>query len=124
MRKIIILSVFLSSLFSATIQTNFNVQGMSCPTGCAPKVKNAAMSLEGVKNCEVNFEESKATITFDDKKVTEAQILSTLKENTTFKYNVEKSNSSCQKPNCSSSCCKKDKKEKKKSFFKKLLELI
>ena len=125
MKKIFILSVLLSSLFSITVQSKFNVQGMSCPSGCAPKVKNAAMSIEGVEKCDVNFEESRATITFNNEKVTEAQILNALKSNTTFKYNVEKSSGTCEKVNCSSDCCKKkNKKETKNSFFKKLFNLI
>ena len=115
MKTIIIILFILSSSFGAIIETAFEVKGMTCAAGCAPKVKNAAMSLNGVKRCEVDFEKSKATITFDNKKVTEAQILSTLKKTTAFKYNIEE-------PSIGSS--EKNKKETPKSFFKKILELI
>jgi len=128
MKNLIILSFILSLLVGATTKSDFNVQGMTCAAGCGSKVVNAALSIDGVESCQVSFEKSKATITFDDKKVTEAQILNILKKTTTFKYNIEEtsktSNSPCKKSNCTSNCCKKNKKKVKKSFFKKILESI
>ena len=125
MKNFIIVSFILSLLAGAVTKSEFNIEGMTCAAGCAAKVKSIAGAIDGVESCEVNFEKSKATITYDDKKVTAAQILSTLKETTTFKYNVENTcSSSCSKSKCETNCCKKNKKAAKKSFFKKLLESI
>ena len=109
MKKIFIVILTTAFLYSVSATSVFNVQGMSCPIGCAPKVTNAALEIKGVEKCDVNFEESKATIVYDNEKVTEAEILATLKTNTTFKYNMyakDKTSlaSECSK-NCSNSCC-------------------
>ena len=127
MKKIFILILTTASLYSISTTTVFNVEGMSCPAGCAPKVTNAALQIKGVEKCDVNFEESKATIVYDNEKVTEAEILAALKTNTTFKYASNPKNditsaSKCS-GNCSSSCCKKTEEKSKKSFFQRLFGL-
>jgi copper chaperone CopZ len=38
------------------------VEGMSCPTGCAPKVEEALRGIEGVESVEVDFDTKKATV--------------------------------------------------------------
>ena len=86
MKKIFIVILTTAFLYSVSATSVFNVQGMSCPVGCAPKVTNAALEINGVEKCDVNFEESKPTINYDNEKVTEGEILAALKTNTTFKY--------------------------------------
>ena len=71
MKKIFIVILTTAFLYSVSATSVFNVQGMSCPVGCAPKVTNAALEIKGVEKCDVNFEESKATIVYDNEKVTE-----------------------------------------------------
>lgn len=38
------------------------VEGMSCPTGCAPKVEEALRTIEGVESVEVDFANRKAVV--------------------------------------------------------------
>jgi copper chaperone CopZ len=38
------------------------VEGMSCAHNCAPKVKDALESIDGVKSAEVSFEEKRAIV--------------------------------------------------------------
>lgn len=38
------------------------VEGMSCEHSCAPKVKEALESIDGVKSAEVSFEEKRAVV--------------------------------------------------------------
>jgi copper chaperone CopZ len=38
------------------------VEGMSCAHNCAPKVKEALESIDGVKSAEVSFEEKRAIV--------------------------------------------------------------
>jgi copper chaperone CopZ len=47
------------------------VEGMTCPTGCAPKVKAALETIEGVESVEVDFEHKRAVV-----RVTEGHSLS------------------------------------------------
>jgi copper chaperone CopZ len=82
------------------------------------------LQIKGVEKCDVNFEESKATIVYDNEKVTETEILAGLKTNTTFKYALDsKSNlalaSKCSE-SCSQGCCKKAEEKSQKSFFRRL----
>ena len=52
------------------------VEGMHCQYGCANKVKSLMSELEGMKNCEVDFESSIMTVEYDDSKVNSELILS------------------------------------------------
>ena len=38
------------------------VEGMTCATGCAPKVQEALGTIEGVRSVEVDFENKKAVV--------------------------------------------------------------
>ena len=38
------------------------VEGMTCATGCAPKVQEALGTIEGVQSVEVDFENKKAVV--------------------------------------------------------------
>ena len=70
--------------------------------GCAPKINKAAMEIVGVESCDVNFIDSKAVITYDNEKVSASNILESLKENTTFKYNLNKDINTNSETSCAS----------------------
>jgi copper chaperone CopZ len=38
------------------------VEGMMCPTSCAPKVKEALLSVDGVESVEIDFDTKQATV--------------------------------------------------------------
>jgi len=121
MKKIFTIILATTFLYSIPSTAIFNIEGMTCPGGCAPKVTNAALQIKGVEKCDVNFDESKATIIYDNEKVTETDILASLKTNTTFKYVLNSKESKNSGANCAQkSCCKKDIEAPKKSFFQKL----
>jgi len=123
MRKLIITTIISTFLFSIPTTTIFNVQGMSCASGCAPKVNKAAMEIVGVESCDVNFIDSKAVITYDSERVSESNILEALKANTTYKYNLNKDINTSSKGACDSKtkeCCNKTKENQKKSFIQRL----
>ena len=121
MKKIIITSIISTFLFSVSTTTILNVEGMSCASGCAPKINKAAMEIVGVESCDVNFIDSKAVIKYDNEKVSASNILESLKENTTFKYNLNKDFNTNSETSCASkACCSKSKKVEKKSFIQRL----
>ena len=123
MRKLIITTIISTFLFSVPTTTIFNVEGMSCASGCAPKVSKAAMEIVGVESCDVNFVDSKAVITYDSERVSESNILKALKANTTYKYNLNKGINTSSKAGCDSKtkeCCSKTKENQKKSFIQRL----
>ena len=123
MKKIIITSIISTFLFSVSTTTILNVEGMSCASGCAPKVNKAAMEIVGVESCDVNFIDSKAVITYDNEKVSASNILESLKEKTTFKYNLNKDINTSSEASCDSkqkACCNKSTENEKKSFIQRL----
>ena len=123
MKKLIITTIISTFLFSVPTTTVFNIEGMSCASGCAPKVNKAAMEIKGVESCDVNFIDSKAVITYDNERVSESNILEALKTNTTFKYNLNKGINTSSKATCNSNtkaCCSKTKEDQKKSFIQRL----
>ena len=123
MRKLIITTIISTFLFSVPATAIFNVEGMSCASGCAPKVNKAAMEIKGVESCDVNFTDSKAVITYDNESVSESNILEALKANTSYKYNLNKGINTSSKAECDSNtkaCCDKTKEKQKKSFIQRL----
>ena len=84
MKKIISFLVLFCFLLAGTISESYKIKGMTCQYGCANKVKSLMTELEGVEKCEVDFESSTMNIEYNDKKVSEKIILSTLSEKTTF----------------------------------------
>ena len=124
MKKILLGIAITTFLYSLPATAVFSVEGMSCAHGCAPKINKAALEVKGVESCDVNFDDSKATIVYDNDKVTDSEILSSLQANTAFKYVFSENSKSSTKTSCSKTCSKtcsdKTKQIKKKSFFQRL----
>ena len=55
----------------------FQVQGMHC-VGCAMTVDGAVEDLAGVKSATTNYARQVAEVEYDEKKVTEAQIIASI----------------------------------------------
>ena len=55
------------------------VEGMTCPVGCAPQVKQQLESVDGVSKVVVDFEAKQATVE-TSKQVQEQTLLAALKE--------------------------------------------
>ena len=83
MKKILFLLSTVSILLSASTEKTFKIDGMTCG-GCANKVKKALNELDGIESCSVNVDKGQALITFDNEKVNEEQILTTLIDKTNF----------------------------------------
>ena len=121
MKKIILIASMLCLSFAGTSTSTFSVEGMMCAKGCAGKVNKAIKSVEGVKTIDVDFNKSLATVTFDDQKANEGQILAALNTGTTYSCSVkEKAGSDCSKKKCDdkgTECCKN---KESKNFFQRL----
>lgn len=59
------------------MNVTFNVDGMTCED-CKDKVQGALRKLSGVDNVEVRLEPGTATVSYDDQKVTIADITSAI----------------------------------------------
>ena len=83
--KYIFSVLFFSFLVSADKSESYKIEGMHCGYGCVNKVKSLVNSLEGVKLCDVSYENSSMEIQYDDTKVNSEMILKLLSDNTTYK---------------------------------------
>ena len=73
-KRILISGALLAGLASAKeVTTQIPVSGMTCGS-CAVVVKKALTSLEGVKKADVSVEQNKATVVYEDSRVTEKQL--------------------------------------------------
>ncbi|NHN26662.1 heavy-metal-associated domain-containing protein [Flavobacterium jejuense] len=130
--KLIALSAFTAILFVScknenanTVENNtttvapenlatasFTIDGMTCPEGCAKLIENKLASLNGVSEAKVDFENKKATVTFDNEKQTPETLAETVeKVGGGELYKVSDVKSSTDKAYYNG----KDKKKKKKS---------
>ena len=57
----------------------FQIQGMHC-VGCAMTVDGAIEDLPGVKSASTNYARQTADVEYDEKKVTEIQIIPAVEE--------------------------------------------
>jgi len=80
---VILLAAFLLSLAPSALakeaKAEFKVWGMSCGA-CAKGVEARLADLPGVKSAIVSYEDSSATVNYDDEKVTAAKIKKTIEQ--------------------------------------------
>ena len=57
---------------------SIGIEGMTCAQGCAHAIETKLGSMEGVASCEVDFEAKTAHVTYDDSKVNDAAMVSTI----------------------------------------------
>tara|TARA_B100000945_G_C20099335_1_gene465071 strand:+ start:51 stop:398 length:348 start_codon:yes stop_codon:yes gene_type:complete len=71
-------AVFLSInqvfLIAEEITVNYSVKGMMCEFNCPDFIKQKALKIEGVKECNVDFNKESITVTFDSDKINQTQI--------------------------------------------------
>jgi copper chaperone CopZ len=67
------------------------IEGMSCPTDCAPKVKESIQSIEGVREVEVSFPDKRAIVHTDPNlELTVAKVDQSFKNQGYFVSSLEK----------------------------------
>lgn len=64
-------------------ETNLKIEGMHC-AGCSTRLEKVLNNLEGVETAKVSLEEKKATIKYDETKISLESIKETI-EDTGFK---------------------------------------
>jgi len=62
----------------ADAESNFKVEGMVCAMGCAAVIQEELGKVNGVAFAEVNFEKELATIKYDSKLVSEADLIAAI----------------------------------------------
>lgn len=54
-------------------EINLKIEGMHC-TGCSNRLEKVLNNTDGIEKAKVNFEDKKATISFDETKINEEEI--------------------------------------------------
>ena len=93
MRKFIILVLFASFALSADKESTFSVQGMMCGAGCVKKIERNIGSLDGIIECDVDFDNGSMFVKYDDRKLSDDKIISTLNDKTTYKCSIKEKDS-------------------------------
>lgn len=69
MKQILVLSMFFGFLFAEDNIAKYKVKGMQCAQSCPVKITEAIKKIDGVKTCDVNFDQNTATVTYDQDKI-------------------------------------------------------
>ena len=89
MKYLMTLCTLLAFLAAGDKTTSLKVKGMACQYSCVNKVKTVLIDVDGIKSCNVNFETSTATVSFDEAKITPAEIRKILSKKTDFEVSLE-----------------------------------
>ena len=66
MKNIFIFISFISFALSLETTTTFKIDGMMCGVSCPKAVKKSLNNIEGINNCEVDFNSKTTTITYEN----------------------------------------------------------
>ena len=69
MKQTLIIFMLFGFLFAEDNIANYKVKGMQCSQSCPVKITQAINKIDGVKTCDVNFDQKTATVTFDQDKI-------------------------------------------------------
>ena len=100
--KILVLIIGLG--FSEIITTQYSVSGMVCKKSCPSSLRNHVEKIKGVKKCNVNFDEQFLSVTYNNTKLNEVDLVAQI----TQSYNSEsdkKISINTKKNTCSKACC-------------------
>ena len=80
MKKIFLLFsfCFLTCLMFGQTNCTISVSGMKCAHGCAKKVENGLKNIDGVNSVKVDFDNQKAFVVFDESKITDKELVSSV----------------------------------------------
>ena len=85
-----LLILFLCSfLVSSNVKEVFVVNGMHCGFGCADKIKSVINSIDGVRACDVNYEESQMIVEYNSDLLDSNTIITAIHEKTTYKTAIK-----------------------------------
>ena len=70
------------------VVADYAIEGMVCAMGCAKTIEDEVAAMDGVANCEVNYEEKTAHIEFDGGQLSENDVIAKIESLADGKYKV------------------------------------
>ena len=89
MKKIIIFCFLTMFVYANNVSKSFTVKGMHCGFACVKTVEKVVTSLDGVKTCNVDFDNSMMTIEYNANMLNADKIIASMNENTTYKTSIK-----------------------------------
>ena len=90
MKQILVLSIFFGFLFAEDNIAKYKVKGMQCAQSCPVKITEAIKKIDGVKTCDVNFDQKTATVTYDQDKIDSKALAEAINEATDYEVSDKK----------------------------------
>lgn len=90
MKQILVLSMFFGFLFAEDNIAKYKVKGMQCAQSCPVKITEAIKKIDGVKTCDVNFDQNTATVTYDQDKIDSKALAEAINEATDYEVSDKK----------------------------------
>ena len=90
MKQILVLSMFFGFLFAEDNIAKYKVKGMQCAQSCPVKITEAIKKIDGVKTCDVNFDQNTATVTYDQDKIDSKALAEAINDATDYEVSDKK----------------------------------
>ena len=90
MKQTLIIFMFLGFLFAEDNIAKYKVKGKQCSQRCTVKKTQAIKKIDGVKTCDVNFNQKTATVTYDQDKIDSKELAEAINEATDYDVSEKK----------------------------------
>lgn len=81
---------YITSADVSQSKATLEIEGMTCEHACVTTIKNKVSALAGVSDIEIDFEESRAIVSFDPAKISEKEIITEIQRINEEQYTVTK----------------------------------
>ena len=90
MKQILVLFMFFGFLFAEDNIAKYKVKGMQCAQSRPVKITEAIKKIDGVKTCDVNFDQNTATVTYDQDKIDSKALAEAINDATDYEVSDKK----------------------------------
>ena len=98
MKQTLIIFMFFGFLFAEDNIAKYKVKGMQCPQSCTVKITQAIKKIDGVKTCDVNFDQKTATVTYDQDKIDSKALAEAINAATDYEVSDKKAEKAIKAP--------------------------
>ena len=90
MKQTLIIFMFFGFLFAEDNVAKYKVKGMQCSQSCPVSITKAVKKIDGVKTCDVNFDQKTATVTYDQDKIDSKALAESINASTNYEVSDKK----------------------------------
>ena len=90
--------MFFGFLFAQDNIAKYKVKGMQCSQSCPVKITEAINKIDGVKTCDVNFDQKTATVTYDQDKIDSKALAEAINAATDYEVSDKKAEKTIKAP--------------------------